>query len=96
VKGGNILIVRLAFEKTCCKGAEVDFDENAWAIRGVQFFGGCKGNLAGIASLLRDAPILDAADRLLGIPCGGKGTSCPDQLAQGLVRIAQKLHDEKG
>ncbi|MGL5312931.1 MAG: TSCPD domain-containing protein [Peptostreptococcaceae bacterium] len=26
----------------------------------------------------------DVADRLSGIPCGGKTTSCPDQLAKAI------------
>lgn len=50
----------------------------------VFFCGGCSGNTQGIASLVAGMNVRDAIDRLEGIDCGGKGTSCPDQLAQAL------------
>ena len=43
--------------------------------------GGCNGNLKGICSLIKGMEAQDAIDRLRGIDCGGRGTSCPDQLA---------------
>jgi uncharacterized protein (TIGR03905 family) len=46
--------------------------------------GGCDGNLKGICSLLKGMTVSDAIARMEGIRCGGKATSCPDQLAQAL------------
>ena len=43
--------------------------------------GGCSGNLQGICKLIKGMKVEDAIDRLSGIDCGGKGTSCPDQLS---------------
>ena len=53
-------------------------------VRNVQFMGGCQGNTQGIAMLVRDMKVEDVIARLEGINCGGKGTSCPDQLARAL------------
>ncbi|MDO5442782.1 MAG: TIGR03905 family TSCPD domain-containing protein [Bacteroidia bacterium] len=46
------------------------------------FAGGCSGNTQGIVSLVKGMKVEDAVSRLEGIRCGGKGTSCPDQLAR--------------
>ena len=46
--------------------------------------GGCSGNLQGICSLLKGMTVEEAVARMEGIRCGGKPTSCPDQLAQAL------------
>lgn len=50
------------------------------------FAGGCQGNTTGIAALVRGMKVEDAIARLEGIDCGGKGTSCPDQLAKTLKK----------
>ena len=52
------------------------------------FVGGCHGNTQGVAALVRGMEVHEAIARLEGIDCRGKGTSCPDQLAQALKRIA--------
>ena len=49
--------------------------------------GGCNGNLKGISSLVKGLPVKDVIERLSGINCGGKGTSCPDQIAQALEKF---------
>ena len=46
--------------------------------------GGCNGNLKGISSLIKGLTTEEIIDRLSGIRCGGKGTSCPDQIARAL------------
>ena len=55
----------------------------------VSFYGGCSGNLKGIAALAKGHKISDVQQRLSGIRCGNKMTSCPDQLAQILAAIWQ-------
>ena len=57
----------------------------------VEYCGGCSGNTQGIAMLLKGMPVFDAISRLKGINCNGKGTSCPDQLAQGLEKVFHNL-----
>lgn len=56
-------------------------------ILSVQVMGGCSGNLQGISRLVAGMDINDAIERLEGIRCGYKSTSCPDQLAQALKLI---------
>lgn len=60
-------------------------DENI--IEDVSFYGGCNGNLKGISSLVKGMEIHDVIDKLEGITCGFKQTSCPAQLAEALKQI---------
>ena len=53
-------------------------------LRDVEYTGGCNGNLKGISALVEGMKASEAADRLEGIRCGFKNTSCPDQLAEAI------------
>jgi uncharacterized protein (TIGR03905 family) len=53
-------------------------------IKSVQFLGGCNGNTQGVAKLAEGRSAKEVIALLEGINCGGKGTSCPDQLAKAL------------
>ncbi|MBD5115826.1 MAG: TIGR03905 family TSCPD domain-containing protein [Ruminococcaceae bacterium] len=53
-------------------------------VKSLSVLGGCNGNLKGISSLVKGMKIDDIIERLDGIDCGGKGTSCPAQLAVAL------------
>ena len=59
-------------------------------IADVTFYGGCSGNLKGIAALCKGQKISDVQQRLAGITCGNKRTSCPDQFSQLLAAIERK------
>lgn len=59
-------------------------------VRELKVIGGCNGNLQGISSLVRGMKIEDVIERLSGLNCGNKGTSCPDQLARALKEIAKQ------
>ena len=50
----------------------------------MQFIGGCNGNLKGIGALVEGMDVQEVIERIEGIHCGMKSTSCPDQLAQAL------------
>ena len=67
----------------CSRRIDVDVEDGV--IKAVKFQGGCAGNTQGIAALLVDMTVDDAIDRLAGIRCGFKQTSCPDQLARALA-----------
>ena len=62
----------------------IDIELEGSVIKSVRFTGGCNGNTQGVASLVRGMDVNEAISRLKGIDCGGKGTSCPDQLATAL------------
>ena len=53
-------------------------------VRNVVFTGGCNGNTQGVSRLIEGMEIHDAISRIRGVDCGGRGTSCPDQLARAL------------
>ena len=53
-------------------------------ILNAQIIGGCQGNTQGVCALLKGMDVKEAIKRIEGIDCRGRGTSCPDQLAQAL------------
>lgn len=53
-------------------------------IESVKFTGGCHGNTQGVAALVKGMKVTEAIEKLEGINCNGRGTSCPDQLAKAL------------
>ena len=61
------------------------FDVENGKVKNVQFIGGCNGNLKGIAALVEGMDVDAVIERVCGIRCGMKQTSCPDQLAQALL-----------
>lgn len=67
---------------TCSTMIILDLEDGV--IESCQFIRGCHGNTQGVAALVRGMKIEDAIERLEGIRCGMKSTSCPDQLAQAL------------
>ena len=66
----------------CSRAISVELDGDR--VSHVEFAGGCDGNLHGIMSLVKGMKAEDVVARLEGIRCGGKATSCPDQIAQAL------------
>ena len=64
----------------------IDIELNDGVIESVSFQGGCSGNTQGVAELVRGMRAEEAIERLSGIRCGFKSTSCPDQLAEALRR----------
>ncbi len=75
----------------CAREITIDINENDETINSVSFFGGCNGNLQGIAALVKGKKIDEVIDTLKGIDCNYKGTSCPDQLACALEAISEQL-----
>ena len=68
---------------TCSQFIEVELDDDG-ILRDVVFVGGCNGNLQGISSLIRGMKADDIIQKLDGIRCGYKSTSCPDQLCRAI------------
>jgi len=67
---------------TCSSKIHFNVEDNL--VKDVSFESGCPGNLLRISSLVEGMHISDVISKLRGIPCGQKGTSCPDQLARAL------------
>ncbi|MCH5270700.1 MAG: TIGR03905 family TSCPD domain-containing protein [Lachnospiraceae bacterium] len=70
---------------TCSTAIDIEVTDGI--IDSVSFLGGCNGNLQGISKLVAGMRVEDAIERLKGIKCGFKPTSCPDQLAKALETL---------
>ena len=72
----------------CSRRMTVELEDGV--IRDVRIEGGCNGNLQGISRLVVGMRAEDAIARMRGIQCGGKPSSCPDQLAAALTQALEK------
>ena len=72
---------------TCARAIRVSVEDGK--IKEVQFMGGCSGNTAGVSRLVEGMDAREAIEKLSGIKCGFKNTSCPDQLACALKEILE-------
>ena len=70
----------------CAKEMSVELDEQG-IVRKLNVMGGCHGNLQGISALVVGMPAEEVINRLRGIRCVFKNTSCPDQLATNLEQL---------
>ena len=73
---------------TCSKQIIIEIEDEI--IKNIEFIGGCNGNLQGLDRLARGMKITDVIEKLKGIRCGAKATSCPDQLAVGLMKYLEE------
>lgn len=80
------MVYTFAPQGVCAQEMIVEIDEQG-VVQSLQAKGGCNGNLKGIAALVKGVPAKEVVERLKGIECGVKGTSCPDQLAKNLELI---------
>ena len=67
----------------CARSILIDVEDDT--VKGVRFEGGCSGNTQGVATLVEGMKVDDVIERLSGITCGRRATSCPDQLAKALA-----------
>ena len=72
----------------CSRAIDIEIENGV--ILSVRFNGGCAGNTQGVAALIRGMSVEDALERIEGIDCRGRGTSCPDQLARALREYLSK------
>ncbi len=75
---------------TCAR--EISFELENGIVKNVSFYGGCNGNLKGIAALIEGKKAEEIIPLIKGIKCGFKPTSCPDQLANALQ---EALNEQK-
>lgn len=67
---------------TCSSNIELEVEDGI--VKDIAFWGGCNGNLQGLSRLVARMPVNEVISRLEGIRCGGRSTSCPDQLCKAL------------
>lgn len=72
----------------CSKKMKFEIENNI--IKDIEIIGGCSGNSQGVIALCKDQPIDMIINKLKGIKCGFKSTSCPEQLAIALQKYKEK------
>ena len=70
----------------CSESVEVELAADN-RILSCRINGGCPGNLEGISKIVIGMRAEEVISRFEGIRCGGKSTSCPDQLAKILKNL---------
>lgn len=70
----------------CSSQITLDIDEESSIIKSVHFKGGCSGNASGISRLIIGMNVDEVIQKLEGVTCDFRSTSCPDQLAKALIK----------
>lgn len=83
-KKGFLIMEHIEYTPHTVCSRKIDIDVDDGKIVKVKFTGGCAGNTQGVSKLLVGMTVDEAIERLSGIRCGFKPTSCPDQLARAL------------
>lgn len=79
--------------RVCSQEMIIELDGDI--IKKVTIVGGCAGNTVGVSNLIQGMKIDEAIQRIKGIPCGLRGTSCPDQLAIALEEAKKEIENKK-
>ncbi len=85
MKEGNNLKISFQPSGVCAKYMEIQA-ENGY-ITNVIIKGGCRGNTQGISKLVEGMAVEDVIEKLEGIKCGHKDSSCPAELAKALKSL---------
>lgn len=78
-------------EGTCSKLISLDLDGSS--VKNIAFMGGCDGNLKTLPVLLEGWSVDQIEEKLSGITCGRRGTSCADQLSKAVRAAVAASHD---
>lgn len=65
---------------TC--STQIDLELEGDVVKHVSFTNGCNGNLKAVSSLVQGLTVAEIEEKLKGITCGPRSTSCGDQLAR--------------
>lgn len=72
----------------CARGISFDIEDGI--VKNIKFSGGCSGNTQGVSALADGMDANELIERLSGIRCGFKSTSCPDQLAKAVAKALEE------
>lgn len=89
MKGLNKLNFTYKTKGVCSRSINIELDGET--VVSARFEGGCNGNTKGISALVAGMNIDDVINKLEGINCGFRGTSCPDQLANALKQAKEEI-----
>lgn len=85
------MVYRYKTKGTCSVYIDVNVENGI--LKEAVFHGGCSGNLQGISALVAGMPYEELKEKLAGINCGFKSTSCPDQLVKA---VEEAMAQEEG
>jgi len=74
----------------CSQRIEFDMDDDT-SVHNIVFYGGCPGNLKAVGKLCEGMTAVEISDKLAGNLCGGKGTSCADQLSIAVTEASKHM-----
>lgn len=81
------MVINFKTRGVCARQINVDVEDGI--VKNVEFIGGCSGNTQGVARLVKGMKVEDVINLLKDVDCGGRGTSCPAQLALALEETQQ-------
>lgn len=81
------MVINFKTRGVCARQINVEVEDGI--VKNVEFIGGCSGNTQGVARLVRGMKVEDVINLLKDVDCGGRGTSCPAQLALALEETRQ-------
>ena len=76
------MMIKYKPKGVCAREFQIEVEDGV--VKSAAIVGGCHGNLQGISRLIQGMKVEDVIERVEGIRCGMKSTSCPDQIAQAL------------
>lgn len=87
VKDGVRYISATPSAKVCSKQIDIEITVKDKKIKKCSFTRGCPGNAIGLCNMLEGQTVSSVITKLKSVPCGNRGTSCPDQLARILESL---------
>ena len=83
--------MKYKYKTTGTCSSEIEFDIEKDIITNVKFIGGCPGNLKAISKLVDKMSVEEITEKLKGIKCGMKPTSCSDQLVEAITKASEEV-----
>lgn len=82
--------MRYTYKTKVTCSTEISFELENNIVHNVVFVGGCNGNLKAIPKLVEGMTIDEINEKLSGIICGRRPTSCADQLCVAINEAYEK------
>ena len=92
----KVMYMKLTYRPRDTCSVQMDVEVQDGIVTNVEVLGGCSGNLQGISRLVVGMPAREVVEKLRGIRCGMKPTSCPDQLSKALERCLEQEEKAAG
>lgn len=73
----------------CSREMNIEIDDSG-IITKVQIVGGCAGNTQGVSRLVEGMNAKEAVEKIKGIKCGFKATSCPNELSKAILQCLEQ------